>query len=409
MPFPFSRRLSENKLAMVVFSYYPADPRVRREAEALARAGFDIDVVCLKDEAQPLKEEVRGITVYRVPLRRRRGSKFRYVWEYLAFITATFFLVAWLHIRERYRAVHVHNMPDILVASALLPRITGSKVILDLHDPMPEVFMAKYPSMGKTHPVIRLLTALERFSIRCADVVLTPNLSFQRLFVSRGCPPDKIHIVMNSPDGSIFNRGSLARAGPGPADNGAFVVMYHGTIVERNGLDTALYAISHLRDRIPNLRFDVYGDGDWVRDFLALVEELQLGDIVRYYGFVPLERIVSAIEGISVGLVPNKRTHFTEINLPTRIFEYLCMGKPVVVPETRGILDYFDRDSMVLFEPGNSMSLSHALYGLYSDREFHSEILAKGMAVYRNYTWEAQSRYLVQVVRSVTGSPQAAG
>ena len=396
----FSKRnMSPRHIAMIVFSYYPADPRVRREAEALVKSGFSVDVLCLKGHTERKRDFVNGVTVYRLPLQRKRGGKLRYLWEYLSFIILAFCSITYLHIRKRFCVVHVHNMPDILVLSAIIPCITGAKIILDLHDPMPEVYLAKY-SLEKTHPVIKLLVLLETFSIRFSDIVLTPNLSFQNLFIARGCPPDKIHIVMNSPDHSIFHEGSLGKNSTKSSGNNSFTVMYHGTIVERNGLDTALYAISELKDKIPNIIFDVYGDGDWVQNFLTLVDELSLNNIVRYHGFIPLEQIVSAIEHISVGLIPNKKSPFTEINLPTRIFEYLCMGKYVIVPKTQGILDYFDNESMLFFEPGNWISLSQVIFNLYQNKKRFHGILHEGIAVYYNHRWEIQSQHFINLVTS---------
>lgn len=397
-----NRTVQSRCIAMIVFSYYPADPRVRREAEALAKSGCCVDILCLKGKTEKSRDSVDGVSVYRLPLQRKRGGKLRYIWEYFSFIVLAFCLITYLHIRKRYRIVHVHNMPDILVISALIPRITGARIILDLHDPMPEVYQAKY-SLEKTHPVIRLLVFLEKFSIHFADVVLTPNLSFKNLFIARGCPPDKIHIIMNSPDHSIFHNGSPVKKSTKSTENNLFTVMYHGTIVERNGLDTALYAIYNIKDQIPNIIFDVYGDGDWAQDFLTLVDELKLNDVVRYHGFVPLEHIVTAIEHICVGLIPNKKTPFTEINLPTRIFEYLCMNKYVIVPKTQGILDYFNDDSMIFFEPGNWKNLSQKIYDVYSNTESFSETLEKGIDVYHHHRWDIQRQYFIQVVSSLLG------
>ena len=193
---------------MVVFSYCPADPRVRREAEALAESGMAVDIICLRGPGQDRVETVRGTRIIRLPVTRKRGGKIRYVWDYTVFLALACITVAALHLRWRYRLVHVHNMPDVLVFSALIPRILGTRVLLDLHDPMPEVFMAKY-DIGKSHPAIRLLRFLERLSIGFSSAVLTANKSFSDLFVSRGCPPGKIHVVMNSPQENVF--------GPPPA------------------------------------------------------------------------------------------------------------------------------------------------------------------------------------------------
>ncbi|HTL17941.1 MAG TPA: glycosyltransferase, partial [Patescibacteria group bacterium] len=215
---------------MVLFSYFPEDPRPRREAEALTRNGFEVDFFCLqRDPDELLREESSGISVYRLPLKRRRTGRLAYVFQYAAFLLAAFgFLTA--RVFRGYSIVHVHNMPDILVFSALVPKLFGAKVILDLHDPMPEVFQVIY-NLQKGSRAVRALEFTEKLSIRFADAVLTPNIAFKDLFVSRGCPAQKIGIVMNSPDEANFHAITSGRE----QKTSGYHVMFHGTLVERNG------------------------------------------------------------------------------------------------------------------------------------------------------------------------------
>jgi len=230
------------RIAMVVFSCYPGDSRVRREAEALVESGIAIDVFCLRDDSELKREIVNEVDVYRLPLRRKRGGKLLYILNYTYFIFLVFFTLSVFHIRKHYSIVHVHNMPDILVFSALIPRLCGSKLILDLHDPTPEVYMAKY-FISASHPFIRLLIFLEKLSIWFSSLVITPNIAFRDLFISRGCPAFKIHIVMNSPNEKIFSCSSRNNKGE-KVNNDEFRIMYHGTIVERHGLDIALETLN---------------------------------------------------------------------------------------------------------------------------------------------------------------------
>jgi len=187
--------------------------------------------------------------------------------------------------------------------------------------------------------------------------------------------------------------------------------MYHGVIVERHGLDTALVAIARLRSRIPGLGFEVYGDGEYVGRFLQLRRELRLDDIVVYRGSVPQEDIPAAISRCSVGLIPNNRGPFTEINLPTRIFEYLSMQRPVIAPRTRGILDYFQENEMFYFEPGDPESLCRALLSVYEDPEAARANMERGRAVYLQHTWQGEREKLVELVQQVArpGRPFKAG
>lgn len=71
----------------IVQSYYPRDPRIRRQAEALAEAGFRVDIVCLRDKNENSNEVINGVNIFRMPLSRQRGSNLRYLFEYAAFFT----------------------------------------------------------------------------------------------------------------------------------------------------------------------------------------------------------------------------------------------------------------------------------------------------------------------------------
>jgi len=387
------------RVGMVCFSYYPEDVRPRRECEALSEKGMSVDMICLKKPDEPSTERVNGVNVYRLPVRRRRGSMGRYIFEYALFFLLSFFKLTLLYIRKRYQIVQIHNMPDFLVFAALVPKLFGARIILDLHDPMPEVFMSKYANSHHSR-TIRLLRFIEKWSIRFSNVILTPNISFRDIFASRSCGADKIHIVMNSPQEDIFEK--YADPIPGePASRGTLKLMFHGTVVERHGLDTALEAIDRLRPKIAGIEFNVFGQGDYVERFLEIVDERGLQDVVNYHGQVQLEEIVRNISVNDVGLIPNKLSTFTNLNFPTRIFEFICMKKPVIVPRTQGILDYFSEDSLFFFQAGDADSLAERILDIYSNWEKNREVLDKGYAVYDQYRWGLQSKYYVDLVSTL--------
>jgi glycosyltransferase involved in cell wall biosynthesis len=381
------------KIAMVVFSNYPEDPRVRREAEALQDEGYEIDVFCLKREGQTRKETFGSITAYRSAMSRSRSGKLNYIMEYVSFIMVMMFKVFVHFIGKHYSIVHVHNMPDILVFSALFPKIFGAKVVLDLHDPMPELFMTKY-EIGESHRMIKIMKRLEKMSIRFAHKVLTPNLAFKEIFVERGCPEDKIQIIMNSPHEGIFGYCNDKPAG----SKDTFSIIYHGSIVERHGLYDALEAVKLLRDKIPAIEFHMYGEGDYKEQLVKDIDDLGLKGVAYFHGFCKQEDLVPEICKSDLGIIPNRRSPFTEVNLPTRIFEYLCLNVPVIVPRTKGILDYFDKDSLLYFNAQDADDLAKVIYEVYKDSNSCKETLQRGIDIYRNYTWAQQKEDLVETV-----------
>ncbi len=386
------------KVLMVVYNYFPGDVRPRREAEALINNGYSVDIVCVGLEDQ-LKSEnnVWGTDVYRIIQPKKRASKSTYILEYLTFFLRSFFIVTRLYRKKKYDVVHVHNMPDFLVFVGILPKFFGARIILDLHDPSPEVFMTKFDS-DKDNFFIKILKWQEKVSINFAHVIITTNKSFLERFVSRNCPSEKINIVMNSPQESVFEKYMDIN---NKKQNGKFVLMYHGFIVERHGLDILIKSIKKLENRIPGLELAVFGDGGFVPKFLELVSELNLRDKVKYFGPKPLEDIAKQISEINLGVIPNRITPFTQINFPVRIFEYICLKKSVIVPRTQGIRDYFSENSINYFDPDSENDLADVIYRIYSNPEKSKEILLNGYKVYQNYSWSKQSNNLLDVYRRI--------
>src|SRR4030095_2940585 len=179
------RRLHGKNVAVLLFSNYPADPRPRRAAEALTREGAIVDLLCMQqNEREPRHENVNGVNVSRLPFRRYRGGKLAYIGQYSAFILISFVYLTVRSLRQRYDFLHVHNMPDVLVFSALVPKLLGAKVVLDLHDPMPELMEAIF-NLSPLSVNVRALKQMEKSSIRFADRIVTVSRTFKDLFAAR--------------------------------------------------------------------------------------------------------------------------------------------------------------------------------------------------------------------------------
>lgn len=399
-PSEVSPNLVGKRIAAVVFSPYPADPRPRRAAEALVREGATVEVICLKDtDAEPVRDSFQGVEITRVPLKRRRGGTLTYLLQYGSFILSAGAILTSRSFRRRYDLVHVHNMPDFLVFSALIPKLLGSRILLDLHDPMPELMMAIFGLPEKSFAV-RVLKLLERWSLRFADSVLTVNEAFRKLFSARSCPTAKISVVMNAPDESIFlYRAATRETLIERSASRPFVVMYHGSLVARHGLDLAVTAITKIRESIPQAELRIYGRSTpFLENVLKEAQSAGLGEVVRYFGPKKLEEIREAIGECDLGIIPNRRSVFTELNMPTRIFEYLSQGKPAIAPRTPGIMDYFNSDELMLFELGDAADLAAKIQDAFAHPEKTADVVERGQAVYRAHVWTQERERLIRVV-----------
>ena len=396
---PGTSDLQGKRMAVVLFSDFPGDARPRRAAETFVQAGMHVDIICLMEEGDDRKQETfKGIHIDRVGIVHNRGSKFHYMLRYGLFIVIAFAKLAARSLTKPYDVVHVHNMPDILVFAALVPKLFGAKVILDLHDPMPELMMTIF-KLKRDSLAVRLMARIEKWSIAFADVVVTTNSAFERLFVSRSCSASKMCIVMNSPDETIFKFSpAQMRSRPSDERSAPFVIMYHGTLVDRNGADLAVEALVKLRQSVPAAELRLYGPRTpYLDQIMMTLSEKGLGKSVHYLGQKSLEQLTEAIAECDVGVIPNKRSIFTELNLPTRILEYLALGKPVVAPRTQGIQDYFREDSLMFFDLGNADDLALKLSHLFFHPEEALEVVKRGQKVYRAHAWHNERRKLENV------------
>ena len=390
--------LEGKRVGMVVFSPYPADPRPRRAAEALMAQGMIVDYICEGDDKTPKRELVGSLDVTRAPISHWRGGKLAYFYQYFSFIAFSAFVLAWRSLHRRYDLVYIHNMPDVLVFSALFPKLLGAKVILDEHDPMPELMTTIF-NLEERSLSVRIVRWLEKWSLARANVVIAVNVACKRIFSERSCPIEKIGVVMNSPDEEIFRYRAANSYPLREPDGSPFVIMYHGSLVERNGVDLAVEALALIKDSIPTVELRIFGkQTEFLDRVMEKVCELGLEQKARYMGSRRLEDLVTEIEACDVGVIPNQRNAFTDINTPTRIFEYLALGKPVVAPRTPGIQDYFDGDSLFFFDSGNAEQLAEKILYAYSHPRECREIAERGQEVYQFHTWRKERETLVSVV-----------
>ncbi len=384
---------------IIAYTEYRHDGRVKRHAEALAQRGDHVDVICL-DPAGSLN----GVNILGLGIPRYRGASRRsYISNYVRFFVRATALAARMSVRRRYDLAIACTMPDAVVLCTLPLRLTGTKVILDVHDTMPELYRDKFG--GRRGALgARLLMFEERLSAAFADRILAVHEPHRRRLVRSGIEQRKIHVVMNSPDSRIFNDRAL-----GSRRDRHFTMICHGTLTRRLGLDVAIKAVALLRDRIPPLRLKIVGDGDYRSEAIAIATALGLSDRVSFMDPVPIEELPQVLAEASVGLVPNRASSATHLMLPVKLLEYAALGIPSIAPRLQTIERYFDSDCLRYFEPDNETSLAQAISDLYHDPELRRSMAVKCRSVACRVSWETQRVVLLNAVNSLISgrSPEA--
>jgi len=183
--------------------------------------------------------------------------------------------------------------------------------------------------------------------------------------------------------------------------------MYHGSIVERHGLDLAVSALRKVRQTVPNAELRIYGRSTpFLQEVMNSVEQSGPSGAVSYLGPKNLEQIAEAIGECSIGVIPNRRSIFTELNTPTRIFEYLSQGKPVIAPRADGILDYFGPEELLLFELGEVDDLAAKMIYAATHPEEMYQLVKRGQGVYRAHQWSSERLRFVRTAESLLRSPK---
>lgn len=391
---------------MVVHAYYPVgETRVEREALALVQHGYEVDVLCLRNENEAKEENIDGVNVYRLPVRRRRGRGSTYqLLEYLAFFFLALGKLFVLQNRRHYGVVQVHNLPDFLVFAASWPKLVGARVILDLHDLMPEFYAARFgkPLDGWQ---VRLTAWQEKLACGFADRVITVTDLWQNTLAERGVPREKITVILNVARDDLFFRGENGPKHLRSSDQ--FHLIYHGTITQRYGVDLILRAVEIVKDDITGIQLTILGEGDYREDIEEMVDTLDLGGYVSFsQGFLPTAELPDLIRQADVGVVPNRNDVFTGTLLPTKLLEYIALGLPVIASRTPALATYFDDSMIEFFTPGDVEDLAERIRTLYRDETRRKALTENSAQFNQHYSWPQISQKFVNLVDSLNDGRQ---
>jgi glycosyltransferase involved in cell wall biosynthesis len=390
-------------LLMIAYTQYRSDARVRRAAETLAALpDYRVTVLALKQGDRPEAYELEGVRVRELDLAKFRvQSNARYLAGYFRFLALAFGACTWGFLRGRVDLVHVHNMPNFLAFAALLPRLCGRKLVLDVHDTLLETYASKYgenPGPGQA-ALMALMRVEEALSCRLAHRVLCVNHLQQRALVARGIPEGKTGVVLNAPDPKWFP--ARAEAPPAARPAGGLRLVYFGTLARRLGVDLAIRAVAQLSPRLPDLEFHVIGDGEDREELRRLRDRLGLRRQVRFHERVyPVHELSPLIRGMDLVVIPNRRSRATELMLPVKMLEGVALGLAVVAPRLAAIQHYFPDEAVFFYEPDRVEALADAIARAADDAERRRRA-ARARAFLAEYGWEQHRFELIDLYRQL--------
>ena len=385
-------------MGMLVHGYYPADIRVRRETEALVEAGYRVEVVCLRapkqqgKQREPSRDKVNGVHIYRLPLSRKRGRMFRYLFEYLGLIILGAWKLTLLHFKNPFQVVHIHNMPDLLVIAGLIPKWMGAKLLLDVHDPMAELYASTYLIAQKSW-ILKVLKWQEKFSRWLAHRVISVNETMRENLEGKGIQPEKIFILHNFPDPRYLPiKNDITRW---PRHKDRLILLYAGTITEQYRLDVAIEALALASKHLPWIKLRILGDGNELNRVLKLANNLGVGNYVEHINAVCIDKLRDIMEDTDVGISCHQGGLFGDLQFTTKVLDYLTQGLPVISSRTKTMMRYIPEEAVFYFEPENAKDMAKQIIKIWNEPNLVRRKMENAKRLLRRYTWQKEKYKLI--------------
>jgi glycosyltransferase involved in cell wall biosynthesis len=385
----------------------PADRRVWNISRTLARAGWEVVIVCAQGadrDAEPY-EVLEGIEIHRYPLRPADGA-LGYAREYGQALWRIRRLVRKLARERRFDVVHACNPPDVLLLAARGLRRQGTRFVFDHHDLVPELYRSRF---GRGEDLgHRATLAAERVAFRMADVSLATNGSYARIAIERGgMDPADVFVVRNGPDVERFRPVE-----PDPAwrRGRTHLISYLGIMGPQDGVDHALRALAFLRGLRDDWHAVFIGDGDALPAMRALAHDLGLADCVEFAGWRGDDDIRRILCTSDVCLAPDPPSPLNDVSTMIKIPEYMALGRAVAsyaLRESRVSAG----DAALYAAPGDPDSLGRCVAELLDDPERRARMgrLARDR-VERELAWQhSEEALLAAYARALSLEETSAG
>lgn len=375
-------------IAMILDEEFRPDPRVQNEANALIDAGHTVSLFCL-DYQNPSKIETIGeIRVFRY-----KASRIIYSLSSLAY---TFPFYRWFlqpklkkfFAQIKYDAIHVH---DMRIAKAVLKAQSGKNVhmILDLHENRPEIMkyyehVRRFPGNLLIYP--KIWKKWEKTLVNAYHkIVVVTKEAKKYLMDIYSLPEKKIIVFPNTVDPEFFSEfvefeSIIQRF------KSSYMIFYFGDTGKRRGLETAIKAIKILKKSIPEILLVIAGKSKYDKQLKSLVKKLQLENVVSFEGFQDIKKLPSYILASNVCISPLHRNIHHDTTFANKIFQYMSLGKPVLVSNCtaqENILN--DAGAGLVHEAEKEMDFAEKILNMYHNPDKAKTMGDHGKNFVRNH------------------------
>jgi glycosyltransferase involved in cell wall biosynthesis len=360
------------KIGMLLETTYPPDARIDNEASFLISQGHEVHLFNLNYKGLPAREDIRQMKIYRYP-----ASKLVYKLSALAYDWPFYHQLIQKQIAKfidesGIEVLHVH---DMVMAKAVIAVNKKYKLplILDLHEDRPEIM--KYYKHVQAFPGKWLINlkkwelAQDNLIKQVDKVVVVTKYAKDKILTKDLKPANQIYVAPNIVNTDIFLTHPIDEQLLNEM-RGSYNVLYLGDTATRRGTDTAIEAVVILKDKIPELKLWIIGKSSEDHLLHKLASELQVNKQVVFKGWQDLSLFPTFISGADVCISPLKRNKHHDTTYANKIFQYMALGKALVVSDCIAQAEVVKKAQCgLIHEAANASSLADCIYSLYQDKE----------------------------------------
>lgn len=398
---------------MLLNAPYPSDVRVKKEATAFLKAGFEVYLLCLRQPGEKKVEQFEGINITRI-----NAGKNKYELAFWDVIMSLTFrhprfknaIPPWVR-DNNIAAIHVHDLPLVGTALALKEQLK-IPVVADFHENYPEALKTWFE--WKKNLLARLKNKLflnpekwvahERRAVNESDHTIAVVQEMKnRLIKDHQASPEKITVVTNSEGSDFLQQPDDPTVYSAFQQN--FIITYSGNIGPHRGVDTVIEAMQYLKD-YPDITFVIVGSGSApiMNHLKKKVEASQVQNTVHFLGRQPSQRFYSFMKYAHANIIPHKSNGHTDNTIPHKLFQAMMVGKPVIVSSSDPLKRIVSQTGAgTIFEAGNARHLADKILTLYQDKNAQMLMGKLGIQATINgdMNWENDQKKLISVYRQV--------
>ena len=386
---------------MILDDVFPPDPRVENEAITLINGGYEVFLFCLHNGNQKTNELINGIKI-----RRYKFSKLTYKLSALSYDLPFYKMIMRPKINHFIKKnnidfLHIH---DIRIAETVFQvnKKYKLKVVLDLHDNIPEN-MRFYPHLRKFPG--KYIISPKKWKIKesefiiKADKIITVSPNFAKdIIEENNIEKEKMILVPNTVRKSFFKEAIYSKVIEEKYSN-KFVVLYLGDTNIRRGLLTAIRATELLSKRIVNFKLVIVGQNTTDSILKEETKKLNLESFIDFEGWQDVSLFPSYIVASNICISPLYRSIQHDVAYANKIFQYMSLGKPILVSNATAQKEIVERiNSGLVHQEKNKDDFSSKVLELYQNEEKAEELGNNGKQFIENeFSWEVTSQALVKL------------